>query len=137
MEKTIIPITKLPPTTKSPKLVIILLTPSGPSFPWLRIILVVAIFKESLNRVKISMRVGKVVKSVGFGTYKDISKIKTAKAIEIVNSTSKRLEGRGTMIMAKIAITNTTTLKSLCPIRKFSAVPICCLVVNFFAKMLL
>jgi hypothetical protein len=59
------------------------------------------------------MSVGKVVRSVGFGTYKEISKIRTEKAMETVKSTSKTDEGRGTMIMAKIAITNKTTLRSL------------------------
>jgi hypothetical protein len=112
MEKTMIPITKFPPTTKSPKLVMILLTASGPFCPLLKIILVVAIFSDSLKSVKISMRVGKVVKSVGFGTYKDIRSIKTASAIETVSKTSSTLEGRGTMIIAKIAITKITTLKS-------------------------
>jgi hypothetical protein len=58
------------------------------------------------------MIVGKVVKSVGFGTYKEIRRIKTAIAIEIVRSTSNIGAGRGTMIMARIAITKTTTLKS-------------------------
>ena len=80
------------------------------------------------------MSVGKVVKSVGFGTYKEISKIKTAKAIEMVSKISKRAEGKGTIIMAKIAITKTTTLKSFCPKRKLRAVPTCCLAVSFFAK---
>ena len=107
-----IPITKFPPTTKSPKLVIIVLTFSGPSWPLLKIILVVAIFKESLNKVKIKISVGKVVKSVGFGTYKEISSIKTASAIDVVSKTSSRVDGKGTMIIAKIAMTNITTLKS-------------------------
>jgi len=73
---------------------------------------VVATFKESLNRVKIRIIVGKVVKSVGFGTYRDISRIKTANAIETVSKISKKAEGRGTIIIAKIDITNRTTLKS-------------------------
>ena len=107
-----IPMTKFPPTTKSPKEVIILLTFSSPWCPWLKIILVVAIFNESRKRVMIRIKVGKVVRSVGFGTYKEISKIKTAIAIDTVKSTSSIEEGRGTMIMAKIAITNITTLKS-------------------------
>jgi len=81
--------------------------------------------------------VGKVVKSVGFGTYSEMSKIKTARAIEIVRNRSKRPDGRGTIMIASIAITKTTTLKSLWPIRKFSTVPICSLVVSFLAKMLL
>ena len=62
------PITKLPPTTNSPKLAIISLTALGPSWPLLKIILVVAIFNESLKSVTIKIRVGKVLKSVGFGT---------------------------------------------------------------------
>lgn len=90
-----------------------LLTASGPSLPWLRIILVVAILSESLKRVMMRMSVGKVVRSVGLGTYSEISRIKTATAIEIVSRKSKTPEGRGTMIIARIAITNATTLKSL------------------------
>ena len=81
-----------------------------------------------------SISVGNVVKSVGFGTYKDISKISTARAIETVSKTSSIADGRGTMMIAKIAITNITTLKSFCPRRKLRVVPICCLNVSFFAK---
>ena len=81
-----------------------------------------------------SIKVGKVDKSVGFGTYNEISKIKTATAIDIVKNTSKSEDGRGTIIIANIPITNITTPKSLCPRRKFNAVPICCLVLSFFAK---
>ena len=94
-------------------------------------------FKESLKSVKIRINVGKVVKSVGFGTYKEISKIRTAKAIDVVNKTSSIAEGRGTMIIARIPITKMTTPKSLCPRRKFRALPTCCLSCFFFAKNLL
>ena len=83
------------------------------------------------------MRVGNVVKSVGFGTYSDISKIKTAKAIDIVSKTSNIVDGSGTIMIANIAITNRTTLKSFCPRRKFNDRPICCLNVGFLAKLLL
>ena len=79
------------------------------------------------------MSVGKVVKSVGFGTYSDISKIKTAKAIDIVKKTSSNADGRGTIIIANIAITKRTTLKSFCPRRKFNVVPTCCFNVSFRA----
>ena len=80
---------------------------------------------------------GKVVKSVGFGTYKDISSIKTAKAIETVSRISSNSDGRGTIIIAKIAITKITTLKYFCPNKKFKDMPICCFRVNFFANCLL
>ncbi len=66
-----------------------------------------------------------------------MSKIKTAKAIEIVSKTSKTADGNGTMIMANIAITKKTTLKSFCPRRKFRANPTCCFSVSFLAKLLL
>ncbi len=89
---------------------------------------------ESLKRVRISISVGKVVKSVGFGTYNEISKIKTDKAIEIVSKTSNIEEGRGTMIMASIAITKKTTPRSRLPSKKLREVPIFCFVVNFLAK---
>ena len=71
-----------------------------------------ATLSESLKRVIIKIRVGKVVKSVGLGIYKEIKMIKTAIAIEIVSIKSKRKLGRGTIIMAKIAITKKTILKS-------------------------
>ena len=60
--------------------------------------------------------------------------MRTAKAIEMVSIKSKTPDGRGTIIMAKIAITKRTTLKSLLPKRKLSVVPTCCLVVSFFAN---
>lgn len=88
------------------------LTASGPSLPLLRIILVVAMFKESLKSVTISMSVGKVVRSVGFGMYSEMSSIKTAIAMETVSITSSMADGSGTMMMAKIAITNKTTVIS-------------------------
>ena len=88
------------------------LTASGPSCPLLSIILVVAMFSDSLKRVTISIKVGNVVKSVGFGTYKDIIKIKTETAKEIVKKRSKTLLGSGTMMIASIIKTKTTTVKS-------------------------
>ena len=101
---------------------------------------VVLLYKKELLIIKYSImkrvriNVGKVVKSVGLGTYKEINKIKTANAIETVSNISSIADGRGTIIIARIAITNRTTLKSLCPRRKFKLIPICCLSVNFFAK---
>lgn len=59
-------------------------------------------------------------------------RIKTAIAIDTVKKRSKTDDGRGTIIMAKIAITNITTLRSFCPSRKFKLVPTCCFSVNFF-----
>ena len=100
----------------------------------LKIILVVATLRASRNSVRISISVGKVVRSVGFGIYSDISKIRTANAIDIVKNRSSRDDGRGTIIMAKIAITNATTLRSFCEIKKFSVVPTCCLNVSFLAN---
>jgi hypothetical protein len=88
------------------------LTASGPSCPLLSIILVVAIFSESLKSVMISIKVGNVVKSVGFGTYKDIISIKTETAKDTVKNKSSMLLGSGTMIIASIIKTKTTTVKS-------------------------
>ena len=82
----------------------------------------------------ISISVGKVDRSVGFGTYNEISRIKTAIAIDTVKKTSKREDGRGTIIIAKIPITKKTTPISFCPKRKFNVVPTCCLILSFFAK---
>jgi hypothetical protein len=59
-----------------------------------------------------SKSVGKVVKSVGRGMYSEISKISTDKDMTIAKKKSSIPLGRGTMIIAKIAITNTTTLRS-------------------------
>jgi len=58
----------------------------------------------------------------------------TANAIDTVSKTSSIAEGSGTIIIAKIAITKITTLKSFFPSKKFKVVPICCLVVSFFAN---
>jgi hypothetical protein len=89
------------------------LTASGPSWPFESIILVVAIFKESLKRVTISIRVGNVVRSVGLGTYKDIINIRTESAKDIVRKKSSKPLGRGTIMIASIAITKKTIVKSL------------------------
>ncbi len=83
------------------------------------------------------MIVGKVVRSVGFGIYKDMSRIKTAIAIEIVKNISNKADGSGTIIIASIPITKNTTPISLFASKKFSERPACCLSVSFFAKMLL
>ena len=63
-----------------------------------------------------------------------MSKIKTASAIDIVSKTSNKADGKGTIIIARIAITNITTLKSFWPKRKFIAIADCCLNVGFLAK---
>jgi hypothetical protein len=69
-------------------------------------------FRASLKSVTISISVGKVVRSVGFSTYSEIKMIKTAIDIDTVRKKSSAADGRGTIIIASIAITNTTTLKS-------------------------
>jgi hypothetical protein len=79
----------------------------------LKIILVVAIFSESLKSVIIKIRVGNVVKSVGLGIYKDIRIIKTESEREMVRKKSSTELGSGTMIIAKIDIISATTVKSL------------------------
>ena len=58
------------------------------------------------------MMVGNVVKSVGFGMYKEIRRIKTAIAIEMVSIKSRIALGSGTMMIAMMATTKKTTLKS-------------------------
>jgi len=72
-------------------------------------------FNESLYKVIIKIKVGKVDKSVGFGTYKDIKRIKTATANEIVKKKSSKTLGNGIMIIKRIANTKNTTPKSLTP----------------------
>jgi hypothetical protein len=108
----IIPITILPPTTKSPKAEIISLTSAGPLCPSLKIDLVVAIFKDNLNKANIKISVGKVDKSDGFTIYKDISKINKDNVNDIIKKKSKNIFGKGTMIMAKIDTKSATITKS-------------------------
>ena len=79
----------------------------------------VAIFKDNLNKVTIKIKVGKVVKSVGFGIYKDKSKIKTDTDKDIVKKKSKNPFGRGTIIISRIEKTNTTTPKSVTSLKTF------------------
>ncbi len=63
------------------------------------------------------MIVGNVVKSVGFGIYKDKSKIKIETDKEIVRKKSKNPFGRGIIIIKRIAKTNPTTPKSVSSLR--------------------
>ena len=63
------------------------------------------------------MIVGKVLKSVGFGIYKDKSKIKTETDKDIVRKKSKNPFGSGTIMIKRIAKTNPTTPKSVSSLR--------------------
>jgi len=110
---TIIPITILPPTTNSPKAEIIELTSSGPLCPSLKIDRVVAIFKDSLKRARISISVGNVVKSAGFCTYKEINKTNNDIEREIIKKKSKNPFDKGTIMIVNIATKNATTKRSL------------------------
>lgn len=89
------------------------LTASGPKCPLLSIIRVVAIFKDSLKRVMINTKVGKVLRSVGLGTYMDMSIISTEIAIETESKKSRTKDGKGTIITASIAMITPTILKLL------------------------
>ena len=77
-----------------------------------KIILVVEIFKESLKSVIIKINVGKVVKSVGLGMYKEIKIISTETESEITRKKSSIALGSGTIIIAKIETIKTTTVRS-------------------------
>lgn len=88
------------------------LTASGPLCPSLKMDLVVAIFKESLNRARISIIVGKVVKSEGFCIYKEINKISNDRDKDTIKKKSSAAFGRGTIIIVKIATKRATTNKS-------------------------
>lgn len=103
----------MPPTTNSPKLDIISLTASGPKCPLLKIIRVVAIFKDSLKSVMISTKVGKVLRSVGRGMYIEIKIISTEMDIEIARKKSRTADGNGTIITTKIVIITPTMLSPL------------------------
>jgi len=89
------------------------LTASGPLWPSLKIDLVVAIFKESLNRANTSIIVGNVVKSDGLWIYKEISKISKDKDKEIIRKKSNIPFDKGTIIIVKIATKSATTNRSL------------------------
>ena len=80
------------------------------------------------------MIVGNVVKSVGFGIYKEIRRIKTAIAIEMVSIRSRIPLGSGTIMIAMIATTKKTTLKSRWPSKKLRDLLICFLKGTCFAK---
>ena len=60
----------------------------------------------------ISIKVGNVVRSVGFGIYRLIMIIKTDIAIDIVKNRSKTALGRGTIMIVIIAMTKNTSVKS-------------------------
>ena len=60
----------------------------------------------------IKISVGNVVKSVGLGIYREIKIIKTDIAIEIVRKKSNKPLGKGTIIIAIIAIIKPITVKS-------------------------
>lgn len=70
---------------------------------------------------------GNVVRSVGFKIYKEIKSIKTDKEMEIVSIKSKIPLGKGTIMMATIAITKNTTLKSRWPRIRLRLLLNCCL----------
>ena len=70
-------------------------------------------FKDNRYKVIIKIKVGKVERSVGFGTYKDINIIKTATANDIVKKKSNTILGNGIIIIKRIANTKNTTPKSL------------------------
>ena len=53
-----------------------------------------------------------MVRSVGRGIYKEIRSIRTDNALTIARSMSSIALGNGTMMIAKIAITKTTILRS-------------------------
>lgn len=61
----------------------------------------------------IRISVGKVVKSVGLGIYKEIRIISTEIEIDTVKKKSKIPLGSGTIMIASIAIIKATTVKSL------------------------
>jgi hypothetical protein len=88
-------------------------------YPSVRIILVVAIFNDSLKSTIISSNVGNVVKSGGRGINSAIRIISTDADIDIVKKKSSIADGRGTIIIDNIAIKNSTTVKSLEPVANF------------------
>ncbi|OCS26250.1 hypothetical protein CFVB10_05175 [Campylobacter fetus subsp. venerealis cfvB10] len=72
-----------------------------------------AIFKDRRNSVIISIKVGNVLRSVGFGIYIEINIINTEIDSESAKKKSSTGLGSGTMIIAKIAIITKTTVRLL------------------------
>jgi len=70
-------------------------------------------FKERRKRVIIKISVGKVVRSVGFGIYKDMRIISTDIERDIARKKSSTPLGSGMMIIAKIEIISATIVRSL------------------------
>ena len=93
----------------------------------------VAILRDNLKRVTINIKVGKVVKSVGRGIYKEIKIIKIESAIEMVSIKSKMAPGSGTIIIPRTDITKNTTPRSLDCIIRLSRVFVE-MSADFFAK---
>ena len=77
-------------------------------------------FKESLKSVTIKIKVGNVVKSVGFGIYKAKSKINTDTDNDKVKKKSSNEFGRGTIIIKSIEKTKATTPKSVISLKSLS-----------------
>jgi hypothetical protein len=70
--------------------------------------------------VTIKIKVGNVVKSVGFGIYKLSNNIKIPTDKEIVKKKSSIPLGRGIIIIKSIAKTKATTPKSVISLKNFS-----------------
>jgi len=73
---------------------------------------VVAIFKDSLNKTKISKSVGNVDNSVGLCIKSEIKSIKSADVKEIIKKKSSIHFGSGMIIIASIEKINATSTYS-------------------------
>jgi len=97
--KIINPTKGFPLTTKFPKDSITL-----PAYPLSKISLLDDTFSESLSRVAINKREGKIEKSRGFSVFIDIKRITREKVILKTNNKSNKAAGKGITIIIIITI---------------------------------
>ena len=115
IEKTIIPITKLPPMTKLPKASMTWPAASGPVCPSDSISRVDAKLSASRNIVAISRTVGKELKSSGLEINRQVIRITTEKVIEIARLKSRSQLGIGRISTIRIQTTPSARPISLRP----------------------
>ena len=106
MTKTISPMTKLPPITKSPKASMTWPAAAVPSWPCARIRRVEATLSASRSMVAISSTVGKAENSSGVSMNSAVIRISTDRMIETASSRSSRTGGSGTISTTRMPITD-------------------------------
>ena len=105
MEKTIMPMMKLPPMTKPPKASITLPAAWVPSCPWARIRRVDARFRDKRTMVANKRTVGNELNSRGLWMNSAVIRISTEKVMENARLTSISQRGRGRINTTRMAAT--------------------------------